>query len=51
LARLCDAALLIVMAGSARPDSLRRAKEHLSHAGTRILGTVLNGAGSAVGSY
>ncbi len=51
LARLCDAALLIVMAGGTRPDRLRRAKEHLSQSGTRILGTVFNRAEIALGGY
>lgn len=51
LARLCDAALLIVMAGGPRPEQLRRAKDHLSQSGTRILGTVLNRAEATLGSY
>jgi non-specific protein-tyrosine kinase len=51
LARICDAALLIVKAGSARPDRLRRAKDHLSQSGTHILGAVLNRVTTMNGIY
>jgi len=42
LAHICDAALLVVMAGATRPDALRRARDQLAQSGTYTLGVVLN---------
>lgn len=42
LAGLADGVLLVVGAGSAQRDELRRAKEQLSQTGTPVIGAVLN---------
>jgi polysaccharide biosynthesis transport protein len=42
LAKIVDGVLLVVGAGTANLDGLRRAKEHLDAVGTPVLGTVLN---------
>lgn len=43
LARNCDAALLVALAGSTSSDSLRKSRDSLVLSGIRVLGTVLNG--------
>ena len=43
LARLSDAVLLVVLAGSTRADQLKRAAEQIVQSGTKFLGVVLNG--------
>jgi capsular exopolysaccharide synthesis family protein len=42
LGRVCDAALLVVLAGSTRADVLKRAIEHSLQSGANLLGVVLN---------
>lgn len=54
LGHACDATLLVVMAGSTRGSSLRRAGELLKQAGITLAGVVLNRAtrdGSGYGYY
>lgn len=51
IAHACDAALLVVRAGSTRADELRRANDLLLQSGTRLLGVVLNRVSSAQASY
>jgi capsular exopolysaccharide synthesis family protein len=51
LARVCDATLLVVLAGGTRAEELKRAKEQLAQSGARLLGVVLNRASDLYGGY
>ncbi len=52
LARVCDGAVLVVQAGSTRPEMLRRAKDQVLQSGATVLGVVLNRvSGSRDGYY
>ena len=46
LGHICDAMLLVVLAGKTRSGMLRRAHEQLAQSGGRVLGVVLNGISS-----
>lgn len=50
LAHICDAVLLVVLAGVTRTSALKRSKEQLVQSGTRIAGTVFNRVSSAYSS-
>jgi capsular exopolysaccharide synthesis family protein len=43
VARMCDAVLLVALAGSTRSDQLKRTAEQIMQSGTKFLGVVLNG--------
>ncbi len=52
LTQVCDALLLVVLAGSTRTEALRKSHAALQQAGARLLGAVLNRApGSGVSHY
>ncbi len=51
LAHVCDATLLVALAGVTRADALRSSKDHLFQSGARLLGTVFNQVSAATGGY
>jgi Mrp family chromosome partitioning ATPase len=42
ISSLCDGVILVVSAGKAKKDLVKKAKAHLEHVNARILGAVLN---------
>jgi len=51
LSHVCDATLLVALAGVTRADALRSSKDHLLQSGARLLGTVFNQVSAAHGGY
>jgi capsular exopolysaccharide synthesis family protein len=51
LSHVCDATLLVALAGVTRADALRSSKDHLLQSGARLLGTVLNQVSASHGGY
>ena len=51
LSHVCDATLLVALAGTTRAEALRDSKDRLVQSGARLLGTVFNQVSAAYGGY
>lgn len=51
LARVCDAALFVVLAEATQGEAIKRAKSQLEQSGTQLLGAVLNRVSSSSSGY